>query len=315
MTPTATAKGLAVTKVRLEVHDADVKASVQDGRRMLSVGTVPEDALVAKLAELGMPSTGLLPANVLWISSTGRQVLFERPPRRITITYTPNTVHEINDGDAQAPITLSLPLPWTIYAAIFDRDYHVRNLKLYASNAQITSMDQYLSYLPLPNLYEDCRFCLPEYDGGYDEDDEFCCEANEDGDDCDCELQDDPHDIHVPQTPNLAGAIMSAYQKVWSSNFNHDLVETVGIVGNQGRPLVLFPSGPTAMTHNEVRKMMLRWEQLELSQVAMVGDWRPATSVLGAIQQLQSANQQNFNGYYVSTTINTMVQQLKTKAR
>jgi hypothetical protein len=310
--PTVAAKGIAVTKVRLEMDGQNVKTSIADGRRMLAVGTVPEEALVEKIQGLGMPSTGLLPANILWVSSTGRQVIFERPPRRVTVTYTPSTVHEIENGEGDEPITLSLPMPWTVYAAVFDRDYQVRNLKLYAAPSQITEVTQYLYYLPLPNLYEDCRFCLPDY--GYEEDDEdFCCEVAEEGEDCDCDIEN-PYDIHTPQTQNLSSAIMSAYQKVWSSNFNHDLMEAACVAGTHGQPAVLFPHGPTYMPGDQMKEMMLRWEKLSLQQIAGA-TWRPITSVVHVIQQLQAANQQNFSGYYVATTVNSFVQQLKAQGQ
>jgi hypothetical protein len=304
---------LAVNKTQLDSDGKMVKVSIAAaGKRMLSTGdSVPEEKLVQKIQGLSVPSSGLLPPSLLWVSSTGRQCIFQRPPRRVNIEFTAGTVFEAHEEGA--PIyEFDLPLPWTIYACTFDRRYQVRFLELYCSPQQITQMGQYLSLMPLPNLYADGKFCLPAY--VYDEEAEDYWDDDDDEYDPGTDV-DDAEDVHKPHRPNLASAIMSAYQKVWSSNFNMDTHDAMDWVLMHGMPQVIFNQGPIPTTNNGVIKMFKRWESLTLDHVVQAQDWPHKTSVGHVVSALQQANNQQYNGYWLATQFGQLATEIRTEAK
>jgi hypothetical protein len=125
-----------------------------DNTRLASRLTgIPEPAVLAHLAKVGLPASGLLPPAVRWISPSGHQAIFERPPQIRTIQVT-------EPGARSREFTL--PLPWTVYATTFGDDFVLTRLAVYASRGPLQTLEDSLHILPLLNVWTDGHFCLPK---------------------------------------------------------------------------------------------------------------------------------------------------------
>lgn len=243
---------------------AEVNQQARANARSLSLGQRNESSMVAQMQSLGTQSTGVLPPGVRWVSSSGRQVLFERPPRRARLQYSPKPA---NDNDPKWR-DVEIELPWQVYAIVFSNDFQIRSLTTYAAQHQLTSFDDYLGLMPLPNTHQDGHFCLP---------------------------------ASQPSAESLAEAIQNAYQMMWHSKFNMDVWDLMhqGLISARPRIMVAEPTVPTAP---KASRLLKRWEELTRDEVLKIVDWPQMTTVGQVITGLNHYAMSSFTGMHLMST-------------
>lgn len=107
---------------------------------------------------------GLLPPAVRWLGPDGLALIFERPPMRTRIRFTPaSAYHAARARAAGGQREFNVPVPWQLYALRFGvdaRGFYLHSLRVYARNRPLTPGDTALYQLPLPNLYPSGEACL-----------------------------------------------------------------------------------------------------------------------------------------------------------
>lgn len=137
------------------------------------------------------------------ISFSKNIVVFEMPPTYKLVSHIPLAKEQISEEIASTHTVESyIPIPWQIYVAIFNNDYMlVDTYMFYSRNSIITSGVEENIYSPaLPNFYSNGLLCRPFY-------------ASTD------DINKYPKDI--------SGVIAAAYDSVWNSGWNADLVDTI----------------------------------------------------------------------------------------
>jgi len=94
---------------------------------------------------------GILPPAVRWISSDNQSVIMERPPQRVELAY--------------KDTTYDVPLPWTVWGIRFSKNLQVDSSFLFARPFPISTPEDELFVLPLPNMDTDCSVAMPSIDG------------------------------------------------------------------------------------------------------------------------------------------------------
>lgn len=265
--------------VRLNINNGEVKVSYQDpgARRAVPLtGVKAEEDVVQTLTQLGAVSSGLLPPAMRWISSSGRQAIFERPPRRVMFNYSPK-----NMGAEDPKVRMiSIELPWTVYAISCSQDWFVRQVSLYASFGPLRSSNDKVAMMPLPNTYHDGHFCLP---GG------------------------------MPQVTNIAEAFEQSYERLWMGQFNMDIWDLPYASLTSGHPVALLGKADIEPTKQKVSRMLTKWETLSQDQVLDIHDWINQKTVAHVINELQQFNNQMFTGTHMMTTVKTALYHLPVK--
>lgn len=141
--------------------------------------------------------SGLLPPGV--ISLDKNIVIFECPPSFKLVEYA-ETYRDHISSDTQFNSSY-IPVPWQTYVAIFSNDYMLVDTYMYYSRNPISQFGfSEKVFLPvLPNFYSNGHLCRPFY-------------ASMD-------------DTTYPS--NVSGVIAAAYDAVWNSGWNMDLVDTI----------------------------------------------------------------------------------------
>lgn len=144
-----------------------------------------------------IPSGILFPA--VRYSAPGLLV-FERPPTNKMIEYVSLPVDVINEENFEESVhTYNLPLPWQLYVAEYDPNtMRLFRVHMYFMKESLKASDQIMYLPPLPNFYANGNLCRPFL-------------ANMD-------------DIER-YSKDLSGVMASAYDWIWNSGFNHDLME------------------------------------------------------------------------------------------
>lgn len=140
-------------------------------------------------------SNSILPAAVRYMDLSRGLVLFERPPCYMPVHFSNIPQGGLMAGDPSA-FVFTLPLPWQRYVFFFAPNGLPTKVWLFFAQNQITSLDKDpMSFAPLPNLYEDSSVCLPVFD-------------------------------HVDvEEFDLLSAISNAYNVIWKSGFNMDIIK------------------------------------------------------------------------------------------
>lgn len=94
----------------------------------------------------------LLPPAVRWIASDCLAFIMERPPQAVNIAYKDNTY--------------DIFLPWTVWGVRLDLMRKVKQSYLFARNYPLSTFDDPLFSLPLPNMKADSEVALPSAPGG-----------------------------------------------------------------------------------------------------------------------------------------------------
>jgi len=126
-------------------------------------------------------------------------VVFERPPEHRLIGFYSN--HRDNLDESTKYQQHVVPLPWQVYVACYNpADMRLISVAMYFSKTSLYSFDQIIYAPPIFNFYSDGTLCRPFYPS--------------------------IEDVTKYQT-NVNGIIASAYDWVWNSSFNYDIVENI----------------------------------------------------------------------------------------
>lgn len=163
-------------------------------------------------------SSGILPPAVKAIGKN--YVVYERPPRYQNVFFIPGTVDEINEGEEEGesfiPDVYSIPLPWQLYVATFDDNFYCSEVYMYFMQGALTSSDQSLHLVTLPNFFANGLLCRP--------------------------MLDNMEDIDR-YSKDIKGVIESSYDWVWNNGTNNDLTESL---------LHLYIQNPQGMIVNNI---------------------------------------------------------------
>jgi len=148
-------------------------------------------------------------------------LIFERPPTNKMIQYVDLPIDYIKDEIiGEHTHNFDVPLPWQLYIA----EYNINTMLLtkvhmYFMNQSLVNGDQTMYLPPLPNFFSNGSLCRP-YLASMDDVERY--------------------------EKSLSGIMASAYDWIWNSGFNHDLMEG---------PLTVYSSrGGTFNLPNYVRK-------------------------------------------------------------
>lgn len=199
-------------------------------------------------------NVGILPPVVRWISPSRRCVILERPPTLVSIVYHGMKVSDLKKATEQ---TFDIALPWMCYGVVFDHLNRPLSVRLYALHGPLESPLSRLFDLPLPNIYEDSGlFCLPSTES------------------------------FGQRTLTLSQGLAAAYQMVWSSGFNTDIIHNVKIAYEYKSPAKFFEIIPEKY-HYKVKPadIFRAWSQIDIGDIGDV-EWHPAQ--IGTVSDLIS---------------------------
>lgn len=223
------------------------------------------DMIVADTRDLG-----LLPPGVRFVSSSRTHVFVEEAPRTHTITVRINDLELIRDDpDEDDPAdaaylhaynggatqdgwgTFTLPFPWITYIIRID-PFAARVEWIFTHIAPLSrrSGQDYLCYLPLPNVYTTGKICFPP----------------------------EPS-VTTRQPRSTAESINAAIDQFWSSAFNQEVYDYV----NSYIWLFLHNGLQSALS------VWKKWEQMTIDDVLAL-PWAPIISVRDQIAHIESEN-------------------------
>lgn len=196
--------------MRVVITDKDTQVFAENSEKAKPNYTVPTKDFYEGILAVSDPwiATGVLPPRVVWMSDDHSAVIFERFPFQMSMYYHYGTAGQ---GKKYEATEYDISLPWTVYGLLFDKDTgHVDDLRIFARNTAITSFDDPLFSLPIPNMQYTAAACLgDEYMSHYDEPFrkrlDLAAKAGE------------PCDI------TLAERISHAINTFWSGVFNMDI--------------------------------------------------------------------------------------------
>lgn len=124
-------------------------------------------------------------------------LIFEMPPTQKVVNYK----EAYREDSSVTNHEFYIPVPWQVYIAIFDPDtMRLLSVQMYFSNTPLTSFEQQLYLSPMLNFYSSGMLCRPFF------------ETIED----------------IEKYPkNITGVFASAYDWVWNSGYNFDIVEPI----------------------------------------------------------------------------------------
>lgn len=210
---------------------------------------------------LNKRSTGVLPPVVRYLSPTGHHVMLERPPQVVTYRYYGKPKGDIDENTTLQEMDIALP--WTLYAIGLDNNFNPYMTYVYALQQSIRYMDDPVGLLPLTNCELDGKFCTPSSG-----------EAPK-------------------KAESIADGVNIAYQNIWSSNFNTDIVSIINRSYRNRAPRAIFDGKGDrgAMPKNAPHKpsnFFKRWEEFTLQEVLQWRDWLPAAIGESTVQDVLS---------------------------
>ncbi len=174
-------------------------------------------------------------------------IVFERPPSYQMVQYTPMTMSEIS-GDSEIK-TYRIAIPWQLYIVSYNSvDFLCNNVKMFFMDSSLNFINQPLYMPTLPNFYTNGALCRPMYSS--------MAEVN-------------------GYTKDLSGVLVSAYNWVWNSGFNHDLSENLHHLAKiQKKPFELAESCNFNIgSHNyrispeNVSLILDKWQGIDVSDI------------------------------------------------
>jgi hypothetical protein len=196
------------------------------------------------LSNSNIKDSGLLPPGFISLNDT--ILIFEKPPTHKLVNCYSTSLDEIN-GNTPCH-SYYLPIPWQLYIVEFDPvSCRTFNVKMFFMQTSLQDFNQQLFLPPIPNFYVNGQLCRPFFSS-----------------------MDDIE--RYPQ--NLSGIIASAYDWIWSSNFNLDLTETISSIYFQQNPIQIsrnirdrkYIEYKTPM--DVIHETYSHWESLTLSEVS-----------------------------------------------
>lgn len=202
----------------------------------------PKDAkaTVGDLLARTNVSSGLLPPAVRYISSDHKTVAFERPPMHVVVEYAPYP-KDTAYNDAAVHYTFNIAVPWSVYVICFDDFFLPINTFMFFRNKPLTSLDDPVGLAPLLNFYYTSKLCPP--------------------------LQPN----FSNENPSIANGINEAYNLVWNSGFNLDLVDAMKEGSSHGTPFSIYGDSTTEFA----AKWYKSWERMSIDDILRVKWPRP----------------------------------------
>lgn len=221
-----------------------------------------ESSVLANNLDLTAHS-GLLPPVVRWISRFGHGVILERPPQKVTLSYYGVKRNDVSKASKEQ--LYELPLPWMVYGIMFDGKFRPRNLRVYGRKAPIQDAEDELMNMPLPNLYANGEFCLPQQTAWHED----------------------------PKTWTLAEGIVAAYNQIWNTGYNTDITDMVVASFQHQLPRQLFEGKPLGEPI-KAANLFTRWEKADPAAVVK-WDWLAPTETFESLcMYLTQIEQQQF---------------------
>lgn len=226
-----------------EDYPVNVGVLLDGGSHYTDIGVKSEREVRAALyGETGGGfRSGLLAPALRWISKDKRMVVFERPPMITSVEYYPVKRDEIGDPKLmkKALRSYQIPIPWTVYLVYFDAEYTPVETRVYARNSPLQSIKSEVGLLPILNLYGSSKLCNPIYEK-YEE-----------------------------MEPTIANGFNSAYNAMWNSGFNFDLMDAVTGAMQVGVPFKDYKTGMgnNVGTGGSIDSWFKYWSQLSLADV------------------------------------------------
>jgi hypothetical protein len=183
-------------------------------------------------------------------------LVFERPPITKMVEYAALPIDNLTEENFEESLRkYNLALPWQLYVAEYDPNTMLLfRVHMYFMKESLKDIDQTMYLAPLPNFYANGHLCRPLL-------------ANMD-------------DIER-YSKDLSGVMASAYDWIWNSGFNHDLMEGPLTVYHH-KNNSLYDAGylrtpPTAgwqryMHPKDIMNIFLRWEEYTLDNILSV-EW------------------------------------------
>jgi hypothetical protein len=242
--------------IQLEIHDADNTIdglfnptrvddfAIEKRPDTIRLERKSVDALIDILEDNGRKDLGLLPPAIRWISDSQRVVVFERPPsvQLVDIAMARrDDIHYFTDVGHY-----SLPIPWTVYYVLFDEYFNPVMIQVFCRNEPITDWSSRLFMLPMLNLYFDSSLCNPIFE-------------------------------KFEPCENLAEGVQSAYNMVWNSGWNLDLIDTVTYCMSKGIPSA--PSGSKSI--DSIINYFRSWEKMSILDILETEWMEPKMDVRG----------------------------------
>lgn len=258
---------------------------------------VSDRKLVEGLQGIMAPDVGILPPVVRWISASRRYVIFERPPTVQTIKFAGIQKRQVTENTKFQEY--DLPMPWTVYALGFNEYFQPYEIFVFAATRSLQTLKDKLYLLPLPNCNMDGRYCVPDYGYGFAEDGR-----------------------------TLTTGINDAYQLIWDSRFNSDIMDAVNRTYSYGVPNEIFTKvveqngGVPAQA--SAKRLYTAWQTFALADVAKFKQWCPPIWNAGGkavqleldhlIEHLSYTERCNYTVNHMTNIIHRRIQQLRAKA-
>lgn len=180
-------------------------------------------------------------------------LVFERPPTNKLVEYISVPVDYINEESYERIQSYNLALPWQLYLAEYDpKTMLLTQVHMYFMKESLRDSNQIMYMPPLPNFYANGTLCRP--------------------------LLANMEDIER-YDKSLSGIMVSAYDWIWNSGFNHDLMECLMTV-NLHKQNTLYDSNhqrtPISaswqrhMHPKDVAKILGDWEKYTLDNIISV---------------------------------------------
>jgi len=205
-------------------------------------------------------STLLLPA-IRYVNDV--DIVMEKPPSQMTISVTPTIKDRLYEAE---PLFFTLNIPWSVYTIYIDRlSEEISQMSVFFRSAPLKGMEDVVSPAIIPNLFERGVLCMS-----------------------------DDRQKYVPKldgSMSLATLTQAAYNMVWSSGFNMDLVgmfteqDTEEIFGvdkthyakaNQSLRGAKINLAGWGISMSDVKKIiatLFAWEEMSMAQVLNI-DWK-----------------------------------------
>lgn len=220
---------------------------LDDGNTVL-LPKVSAKSLTHNLSKSADLTSGILPPAVRWISGQGDMFVFERPPRMQTLSYYPVEADMIDSNTKLC--TYNIPIPWTVYVVVVSATMVPTEIRVFARNSPLESLSDLVYLLPIPNLYYSGALCAPIFEK------------------------------FEAQEPTLAAAAQAAYNMVWNSGFNFDLIDAIKASLGQHVPFYIVRKSRNSFS--KTANFFQRWSECSIEDALSLKWPRPSISDRGS---------------------------------
>jgi hypothetical protein len=209
--------------------------------------------MFGRLARQQPRDTGVFSFDVRWVSHDGEAAMFEVPPARRLVTFT-NARQSMAESGHKKVHSLLLNFPRTVIGVRLQSFVPTVVYSFVIRNPIEDDKDP-LFLLPLPNTYASGSICLPSGERRLDQ-------------------------------QSFADGLLAAWEAVWDSRFNTDLLDAMKYVRSTGHPEILWTnmvenyrrvSRSPYKNHRSPRgtplQMFRVWSRLSMDEVLAIDDW------------------------------------------